>query len=170
MFNQEPFKSARYLATKSHANQTYDDLPYIKHCEDVFSVLVFFNVNDPDILVASLLHDTIEDTTLSYTKIKDKFGMYVAELVYAVTNELGRNRHERHNKTIPKIRTNPEAIILKLADRIANIKHSLATNNDDKFSMYVKEYANFRCELLPYVDEKGKEMFKYLDTLMEFKE
>ena len=168
MINQEPFRSARYLATRFHANQLYDDLPYIKHVEDVFNVLVFFNVNDPDILVASLLHDTIEDTNLTYAKIKSKFGKKVAELVYAVTNELGRNRKERHIKTIPKIIADTDAITLKLADRIANVNYSIVTKNDKKFQMYKNEYEEFRSEVYIHSNEKGSVMFNYLDSLMDF--
>ena len=171
MITQEPYKAARYMAIQYHGSQMYGDQSYLKHLEDTFNVLISFHVDDNIILIAAFLHDTLEDTTLTYSKIKDKFGIKVAELVYAITNELGRNRLERHNRTLPKVQADPKAIILKLSDRIANIKHGIETKNKEKFLMYKEEYPEFRNELYPYADNIGKEMFIYLDSLMnKFKE
>ena len=58
---------------------------------------------DQTMTSAGYLHDTIEDTDTSYRDLFDRFGEEVAELVYAVTSELGRNRAERNRKTCAKI-------------------------------------------------------------------
>lgn len=133
---------ARMFAELAHAGQTYnDEVPYIYHPEQVVKILERFNFTDPVMIAAGYLHDVIEDTNRSYNDIKKRFGEDTAELVYAVTSELGRNRAERNKKTYPKIYGNYRATALKLADRIANVEYGLA--NDGKNDMYAKEYPDF---------------------------
>jgi (p)ppGpp synthase/HD superfamily hydrolase len=146
-------EKARAFALKAHNVQTYGDIyPYYKHCENVYEVLLTYGFNedtDIDILVAAWLHDTIEDTNTSYNDIKKEFGIDVAEIVYCVTDELGRNRKEKKEKTLPKIRSNPKAVILKVADRLANVKFS-AEQKSDHFKMYQNEYPDFQYNLRIY--------------------
>lgn len=84
-------------------------------------------------------------------------------MVYCVTDELGRNRKEKKEKTLPKTASNPDAIILKLADRIANIEHG------GKVDMYRKEYQEFKGALFLNTPNDGKSMWEYLDKLMGVK-
>jgi len=140
---------AREFAEKAHAPQNYDGHPYSKHLDDVYNILLRFGFNeddDLDLLIAAYLHDIIEDTATSYKDLKNMFGLDVAEIVYCMTDELGRNRKEKKDKTYPKIRSNMRSIILKLADRIANVE-----NSKDKISnfgsMYSKEFDDFQKQL-----------------------
>jgi (p)ppGpp synthase/HD superfamily hydrolase len=98
------------------------------------------------LLLAALGHDVIEDTTNTYNDVKQVLGEEVADIIYDVTNELGKNRKERAIKTYPKIRKNPDAILVKLADRIANTKHSKETDSG-MFKKYKQEYPEFRLNL-----------------------
>lgn len=85
--------------------------------------------------------------------------MDIANLVYAVTNEQGRNRAERHLKTYPKIKVyGRKAIILKLADRIANVQMG-----GDMVKAYRKEYVDFKNALC---QDKDDPMWLYLDKLL----
>tara|TARA_R110000868_G_scaffold401649_2_gene677271 strand:- start:7479 stop:7910 length:432 start_codon:yes stop_codon:yes gene_type:complete len=111
--------------------------------------------------ICGALHDTIEDCNISYNDIKDYFGEDVAEIVYCVTDELGRNRTERKAKTLPKIASNSDAVIVKLADRIANIKHG------GKVDMYVKEYSQFR-DALKQPDKMVEPLWDELDSIMGY--
>lgn len=134
------------FAEAAHAGQLYaEEVTYTHHLECVVEVLKRFGFTDPVMISAGYMHDCVEDTTRSYNDIKTRFGEEVAELVYAVTNELGRNRKERNEKTYPKIRGNRGATALKLADRIANVEYSLA--NGGKDDMYAKEYPGFKAAL-----------------------
>jgi (p)ppGpp synthase/HD superfamily hydrolase len=148
-------KLAQEYATRVHAAQTYDQYPYFHHLEAVYNVLIRagFKEDDQqalDILTAAWLHDALEDTTTSYSDLKKLFGLNVAEMVFCVTDELGRNRKERHAKTYPKVRSNTNAIILKLADRVANMLHSISTDNRDKLKMYIEEFPEFQTQLRLY--------------------
>lgn len=161
-------KKAMEFAQKAHANHMYDHFPYFKHLQDVVNVLIRFGYTDPDLLDAGWCHDTMEDAGKSYSDIKKELGIEVAEIVYCVTDEKGRNRKEKKEKTLPGIRANPDAIIIKLADRIANCEHSNVYAGDDKnfLDMYRKEYKLFRWAL--FVPGHAVEMWNTLDALMNY--
>ena len=142
---------ARLVALHIHGNQNYDSIfPYEKHLADVIAILEEYNYTGKYI-IAGWLHDAVEDGAISYNKIKNYFGLEVAEIVYAVTDELGRNRKEKKSKTYPKIKLNPDAIAIKLADRIANIEHG------GKIEMYREEYLDFRNMLVVLLNLFGKD-------------
>lgn len=145
----DPVRARRYAELR-HAGQTYaDEAPYSVHLEAVVGVLGRFGYFDNVIVCAAWLHDAIEDTGTSYNDVRDRFGEEVAELVYAVTSELGRNRKERNAKTYPKlIGAGQLALTLKLADRIANVEYGMA--NGGKNDMYAKEFSGFE-EALRYL-------------------
>jgi (p)ppGpp synthase/HD superfamily hydrolase len=157
---------AKVFAEKAHRNQDYDNkYPYPYHLEQVVKMLEKFGFDDPVIICAGWLHDCIEDTPNSYGDIKQEFGEEVAELVFAVTNEKGRNRKARNEKTYPGIRGNERATALKLADRIANVEHG--TINGGKDDMYRKEFPEFEKALrvFPEVPELTR-MWKHLGRLL----
>jgi guanosine-3',5'-bis(diphosphate) 3'-pyrophosphohydrolase len=136
--NIEP---ARTFAIQKHAHQTYDGQPYEVHLQATYAVTERFSLPD-SVKIAAWLHDTLEDTETSYTELKQNFGEEVAELVYCVTDELGRDRTERKLKTYPKILANPNSVLLKLADRIANVEASIQ-NNPRMLRKYQSEHAHF---------------------------
>ena len=138
MTNKE---KAHLVAEKIHFSQTYDIFPYIYHVKKVVKIAECLGY-DEAIVVSCYLHDTLEDGSISYNDIKKYFGEEIAEIVFAVTDELGRNRKERKAKTYPKIRSNWKAVAVKICDRIANVSHSKEFN-PDKFRMYTKESKDF---------------------------
>lgn len=86
---------AAVFAAEKHRNQKYGNRPYFNHLEQVVTTLERFRISNPHLLAAGFLHDVIEDTDASYNDVKKVTNTVVAELVYAVTDELGRNRKER---------------------------------------------------------------------------
>jgi (p)ppGpp synthase/HD superfamily hydrolase len=162
-YTEKLYKEARMVAVKAHSNQSYDEIfPYEKHLDDVVDVLKRYGFSGKYI-VAGYLHDVFEDTGISINRIRVYFGDEVFEMVCCVTDEFGRNRKEKKEKTLPKTASNPDAIILKLADRIANIEHG------GKVDMYAKEYQEFKGALYLNTPSDGKAMWEYLDTLMGVK-
>lgn len=137
---------AMHVASLAHGNQVYDIYPYIYHIEMVRNILEDVGVTT-EVVVAGILHDVLEDSELSFNDIRKAFGENVAEIVYAVTDELGRNRKERKEKTYPKIRNNNDAITVKLADRLANVMHGSLHGNVSLTKMYLKEWPSFLNEL-----------------------
>jgi len=118
-------------------------------------------------LLATWGHDLIEDTRVSYNDVKDHLGQEAADIIYALTNEKGKNRKERANhKYYDGIRNTKGAVFVKLCARIANVQYSKMTGSR-MFEMYNKENDNFTAQL--GWDRKEShpygEMFRYLNNL-----
>lgn len=140
-------QSAMYFATQEHVirrSQLYGGvLPYTHHLQEVAGVLLTHLVKaDEDLIVSAWLHDVIEDCEVKEKTIRELFGHRVGDIVAAVTNEPGENRKTRNLLTYPKIRSTEDAIIVKLADRLAN-----TSRGGSLLQMYRKEYPTFRKEL-----------------------
>lgn len=96
------------------------------------------------IFFAAFYHDSIEDARLTYNDVMkiaeeqmDKEQAFLAtEIVYALTNEKGRNRAERANeKYYEGIRAVPYAPFVKLADRLANTSYAFSKGTADSLRM-----------------------------------
>jgi guanosine-3',5'-bis(diphosphate) 3'-pyrophosphohydrolase len=140
-------KQAKEFAISKHGDQKYGEHPYSYHLNYVVNILTEYGyVKDDAIISAGWLHDTIEDTDTTYEMLVLEFGKEIADIVWAVSSEPGENRQAKFRNTAPKIISNKKALIVKLADRIANTEASLA-NNPKLYQMYVKEFTLFH-ELL----------------------
>lgn len=159
---------AKFFARTMHFGQKYAGKPYIYHLDRVERILARFGFTDEFYACCAWLHDIIEDCDgVDYNKIKAGFGQDIADVVFAVTNNLGRNRKERFKYTYPKIWENDRALVIKLADRIANIEQGLE-NGGGKFDMYKKEWPDFKEALyIPDSDSRVNRMWRHLDNLFE---
>ena len=117
-------------------------------------------------------HDLIEDTRVSYNDVKTELGEEAADIIYAVTNDKGKNRKERAgDKYYEGIRNTPGAVFVKLCDRIANVQYGKMTKSR-MFEMYKKENDEFIRQLGYDVNDIEcinlhlyTEMFRYLNNL-----
>ena len=129
-------------------NHLYDGQPYIAHLAHVASLVRLYacHLSEEEklnLVAAAFAHDVIEDCRQTYSDVKRELGETVAELVYAVTNEKGRNRHERESdKYFADMKLVPHATLLKICDRIANFDYSIRTGSS-KAKMYYNEQAKF---------------------------
>jgi (p)ppGpp synthase/HD superfamily hydrolase len=133
---------ARYYATVEHVmkrQHTHGMLPYTHHLQAVELVLRSYGITEEVYLVAAWLHDVREDCGIKDKTIREMFGSAVADLVGAVTDEPGNNRKQRKALTYPKIRKESGAVIIKLADRLAN-----TGGGGDLLNMYRDEHPDFR--------------------------
>ena len=160
-------EKAKEFAIKVHGKQQYGTRPYSFHLESVVKVAKNVNLEN-DIILGCWLHDTIEDCDVSYQDIKREFGENVAEIVYAVTDELGRNRKERKEKTYPKIRAIENAVCVKLCDRIANLDQTISDRKIDLLSMYYKEQKDFKEKLFDSNHNSSTlELWRILEDLIK---
>lgn len=144
MLKLTTLRDAQVFVLAAHHNQKYGDQPYYVHLQDTYKVLIEHKEYDYDLCMAAFLHDVLEDTDITYEYLVEVFGEKIANIVRAVTDEPGKNRKERKAKTYPKIKAfGEQAIIIKLADRIANVRSCFATKNLDLLSMYMKEHSAF---------------------------
>ena len=119
------------FATKKHTEQTRkrENTPYILHPLEAAAVAAELT-KDEDILIAAVLHDTVEDTDTSIDEVREKFGNRVAELVESETEnkredlppeetwEIRKKESLEHLKNS----TDPAVKILWLADKVSNIR------------------------------------------------
>lgn len=142
-YKTEKIRDAFEFALKWHGDQKYADVhPYAVHLYEVTQILQSFGFDDVKLLCAGWLHDVIEDTPCNYKDVNAKFGEAIAEIVYALTDELGRNRKERKERTLPKLDNFKYAQIVKLADWIANVRQC-HRNGNKMYKMYQRDYKHF---------------------------
>jgi (p)ppGpp synthase/HD superfamily hydrolase len=136
---------AKEFAVAVHDDQglRYGEFSYEHHLKHVVNVLLELGETNKDVLASAWLHDAVEDTGVSIELIRELFGERVSAIVSAVTDEPGANRKERKAKTYLKIAADPDALTVKLADRIANVEHSKSAKNLRMFKMYQKEQLEF---------------------------
>jgi (p)ppGpp synthase/HD superfamily hydrolase len=115
------FSFADELHTGQHRKGTGE--PYIKHPRGVFKVLKSLKISNRELLIAAILHDSIEDTPATYNKIKKEFSKGVADMVRQVTSD--KKEIQRQGKdeylTNKMIKMSNSALTLKLADRLHNL-------------------------------------------------
>lgn len=128
-------KKARDFAKKVHMGQTREDgSPYFDHLESVVKILYEeWGIEDTNMLSAGYLHDSVEDTELTLDHIRLMFsenGDDIAFLVDGVTQFLHHtedlSKEERDHASVKKIFTknlvDPRISVLKLADRLHNMR------------------------------------------------
>ncbi|HVB26739.1 MAG TPA: bifunctional (p)ppGpp synthetase/guanosine-3',5'-bis(diphosphate) 3'-pyrophosphohydrolase, partial [Mycobacteriales bacterium] len=122
-----PVLRAYEIAEQVHQGQTRrSGDPYITHPVAVAGLLAELSVPIPTIL-AALLHDTVEDTTLTLEAIRREFGEQVAALVDGVTKldkvKYGEQAEaETIRKMVVAMARDPQVLILKLCDRLHNVR------------------------------------------------
>jgi (p)ppGpp synthase/HD superfamily hydrolase len=135
--------NAKKYAIAAHGDQKYGgEFPYAMHLQAVESVLLRFGMDEETLRCAAWLHDVLEDTNKSYEELVTFFGTGIADTVADLTEPKGGNRKWRHEQTYPRTVRNPMAVVVKLADRIANVE-----SGGSKVKMYEKEHADFKAAL-----------------------
>ena len=148
---------ARAFAIITHGKQQYGQQPYVVHLDAVVAILKDHGIDDPELQAAAYLHDTLEDTPLDEAVLLKLFGEQVTRIVQFCSDEPGRNRRTRKALTYARIRAEIDrclaqggepavqildAIHVKLADRLANIRQSVL-NNGALLDMYRREREAF---------------------------
>lgn len=123
--------AASFAAQKHQGQKRKGDTgePYINHPLEVASLLANIGgIDDIDVLMAAVLHDTVEDCGVTADELRVLFGDRVAGMVMEVTDDKSLDKPTRKRLQIlhaPHL--SPGAKLIKLADKISNI--SDVTNN-----------------------------------------
>jgi guanosine-3',5'-bis(diphosphate) 3'-pyrophosphohydrolase len=115
------------FAAKKHSTQKRkgaDEQPYINHPLEVLNLLINVGkIEDYNVLIAAVLHDTIEDTETTKEEITELFGADVCEMVLEVTDDKSLPKAERKQKQIEHApHLSRGARYIKLGDKISNIR------------------------------------------------
>ena len=140
-------KAARFAAEK-HGGQRRKGTaaePYINHLLEV-AELVSSTIAELDtkLVIAALLHDTIEDTGVTREELVHAFGTDVADLVVELTDDKSLPKAERKRLQImnaPKISIRAQTI--KLADKISNLRAILSSPPADWSVERRREYVEW---------------------------
>jgi guanosine-3',5'-bis(diphosphate) 3'-pyrophosphohydrolase len=118
---------AIHFAAQKHRHQRRKDVeqsPYINHPIQVAYQLVdLAGVEDSEVLMAAILHDTLEDTATTAQELEAQFGATVRQLVESVTDDKRLPKPERKQRQIDHAATlSPGAALIKISDKIANVR------------------------------------------------
>ncbi len=118
--------------------------PYITHPVSVACILAELHMDVPTIL-AALLHDVVEDTSITTADIKDQFGQTVADLVDGVTKldkiefqSASQAQAENFRKMLLAMSQDVRVILVKLADRLHNMQ-TLEAMRPEKQKLIARE-------------------------------
>jgi len=146
IFNQENFIKVWSFASEAHKNQNMpgNDLPYLTHIGSVVMELlaVADTIENIDLAIScAILHDTIEDTKVTYDEILSNFSKDVADGVLSLTKEIGLGtKQEQMIDSLNRIMKQPKSIkVVKLADRISNLKEPPSYWSSVKIQAYKEE-------------------------------
>ncbi|WP_372741976.1 HD domain-containing protein [Neptunomonas sp.] len=138
-------KKARDFAIRAHGDQMYGSLPYTAHLDAVAMIVKEYGEAAE---VIAYLHDVVEDTDVGIDEIASEFGAFVSDCVAIVTDEPGKSRKERKIKTYRKMaRVSGEeelALLVKAADRLANVRSCMAGGNARLMATYRSEFPVFK--------------------------
>ena len=150
--------------------------PYITHPVEVALILAKLGM-DADSIAAALLHDTVEDTSVTLQSISEQFGAETAKLVDGVT-KLGKiplatkeeEQAENIRKMLMAMSNEIRVIIIKLADRLHNmrtLKHVAPQKRRDKSLETLEIYAPIahRLGIRTIKDELEDLAISYLDPV-----
>ena len=135
--NSSLIEKAYQFGLKAHAGQMRKSgEPFFAHPVQVAKILSELRLDDASIITA-LLHDTIEDTSKSFRDVSNLFGPEIANLVDGVTKlsnlevaSLERKQAENFRKLIVAISKDLRVLLVKLADRLHNMRTIRAVSND----------------------------------------
>ncbi len=138
---EDIFWQALDFAVEAHADQwRRSGDAYILHPCSVARILAEeMDITDPEILAAALLHDTVEDVQeVTAEVVGQKFGSYVQAIVEGctkvthVSGDKQANSQNTHRKIFTGAALRPEVMLVKLADRLHNLRTLRAMPKDKR--------------------------------------
>ena len=127
--NEEFIKNAYIFALDKHGTQIRDSgAIFFSHPLEVAQILIELKM-DQVTIAAGLLHDTVEDTDTTLSELKEKFGAEVSKIVNGVTKlskietiNLKNKQCENYKKLLLSAASDIRVLIIKLADRLHNMR------------------------------------------------
>jgi guanosine-3',5'-bis(diphosphate) 3'-pyrophosphohydrolase len=172
MSNLSKLLEAASFAAKKHTGQTRKGAnaePYINHPIEVANLLANVGkVEDFDVLIAAVLHDTVEDTGTTKEELTALFGERVCAMVLEVTDDRTLPKAERKQLQIehaPHLSTGAKTI--KLGDKISNITDILNSPPADWSLQRKLEYVAWGENVVKGIRGTNEFLEKHFDELVE---
>ncbi len=147
------FVQAVAFAADKHRNQRRKDAeasPYINHPIALANVLVNEGgIDDPLVLCAAVLHDTIEDTETTADELRALFGSSVASVVLEVTDDKSLDKLVRKQRQVEHApHLSRAAKLVKLADKISNLRDIQASPPTDWLPERKQDYFDWAARVV----------------------
>jgi guanosine-3',5'-bis(diphosphate) 3'-pyrophosphohydrolase len=167
-------KAASFAADK-HRKQRRKDAdasPHMNHPIALADLLANQGgVSDPGVLCAALLHDTIEDTDTTPEELRAAFGDEIADVVLEVTDDKTLAKKLRKQLQIEHARhASPRAKLVKLADKICNLRDLAATPPADWSAQRKADYFDWAREVVAGLRGSHAELEALFDDAWRLKE
>ena len=148
-WDQEKYLQAWNFAAIAHINQKMpgSQISYLRHLssvamEGMAAIAQDDNIENPNLLVqCAILHDTIEDTKVTFVDLEKEFGLSVAQGVQALTKDESLPTKEAQMRdSLARIQQQPPEIwMVKLGDRITNLQRPPHYWQPEKIKCYHQE-------------------------------
>jgi guanosine-3',5'-bis(diphosphate) 3'-pyrophosphohydrolase len=163
---------AAVFAAHKHSTQRRKDAeasPYINHPLALADVLANEGgVDDVETLCAALLHDTIEDTETTEDELREHFGAAIAGIVREVTDDKSLPKAKRKELQIEHAaHASPKAKLVKLADKICNLRDILASPPADWSLERKREYFEWAARVVAGVRGSNAALERAFDEVYQ---
>lgn len=155
-------KKAIYWAKNYHYNQfRKSGEPFYSHPLEVAYMIADYQLKT-DVLVASILHDIVEDTTVTVEMISDSFGWRIAEMVDRLTRDRPDGTKLSVEETLNHAyqQNDKEVLLIKLFDRLHNIQ-TLSVKSPDKIKKTTIETLNIFMVIAIFIGYKDLEQLMF---------
>jgi (p)ppGpp synthase/HD superfamily hydrolase len=147
LWSPEEYYQAYWFAARAHHGQPMPDtdLPYLIHVSlvtsEVIAALREEGGHDETLAVqCALLHDVLEDTAVTYAALEAAFGGAVAAGVLALSKDPALEKAQQMPDSLRRIQQQPpEVWMVKLADRICNLREPRPTWPLERIHFYRDE-------------------------------
>tara|TARA_B110000503_G_C7107727_1_gene396672 strand:+ start:283 stop:798 length:516 start_codon:yes stop_codon:yes gene_type:complete len=162
-------KSLSFAADK-HKNQRRKDQeasPYINHPISLANILINEGgIDDINVLVGAILHDTIEDTETTKEELQKEFGDKISSIVMEVTDDKSLPKEVRKIKQIEhSAHISYEAKLIKLADKISNLRDIISSPPKDWSQERKKDYFEWAGKVIEQVRGTNSKLESIFDSL-----
>jgi len=162
-------RAAQFAAHRHREQRRKDasETPYVNHPIALAEVLHSDGgVRDPVTIAAALLHDTIEDTRTTYDELRGAFGAEVADVVMELTDVKFLGKRSRKRLQVARAgRASDRAKLVKLADKIANLRDLLASPPAGRSLDRRQQYFDWAREVVDQVRGVSPKLERVFDRL-----
>lgn len=158
------------FAARKHRDQRRKDAgasPYINHPIALANVLhAEGGIDDPVVLAAALLHDTIEDTETTWDELRGEFGDEIADIVLELTDTKWIGMKTRKRLQVQRAPgSSKRAKLVELADKICNLRDILASPPRGWSNERKQEYFDWAKEVVDRVRGTNAKLERRFDEI-----
>lgn len=160
---------ALHFAAEKHVDQRRKGEraePYFNHLAEVAHVLAeACNGEDENLVLAGLLHDTIEDTDTEHSELEEIFGRDVADLVEEVSDDKSLDKGERKWLQVEKAhKKSDRAKCLEIADKTCNLRALIQSPPSAWEAERIREYFKWAKKVVNRCRGRNKWLEKQFDA------